>query len=99
MGVLLDLIKTVNSALGLTSIIVSHDLHESMSISDYVVIVSDGQVVGAGSPEALRASESPWVQQFLKGLADGPVPFQLDAPDYRADLLGASASEQSSDAG
>jgi len=64
MGVLLDLIKTVNSALGLTSIIVSHDLHESMSISDYVVIVSDGLVVEAGAPEALRASDSEWVQQF-----------------------------------
>ncbi len=89
MGVLLDLIKTVNSALGLTSIIVSHDLHESMSISDYVVIVSDGVVVEAGTPEALRASESPWVQQFLQGKSDGPVPFQLEAPDYRDDLLGA----------
>jgi len=88
MGVLLDLIKTVNSALGITSIIVSHDLHESMSISDYVVIVSDGRVVEAGSPDALRASESTWVQQFLTGNADGPVPFQMDAPDYRLDLLG-----------
>jgi len=88
MGVLLDLIKTVNSALEITSIIVSHDLHESMSISDYVVIVSDGLVVEAGSPDALRASESTWVQQFLSGNADGPVPFQMDAPDYRLDLLG-----------
>ena len=89
MGVLLDLIKTVNKALGITSIIVSHDLHESMSISDYVVIVSGGQVVEAGSPDALRASESGWVQQFLRGDSDGPVPFQLDAPDYRDELLGA----------
>jgi len=93
MGVLLDLIKTVNSALGITSIIVSHDLHESMSISDYVVIVSDGQVVEAGSPDALRASESTWVQQFLSGNADGPVPFQLDAPDYRLDLFGAAPAD------
>jgi len=92
MGVLLELIKTVNAALGLTSIIVSHDLHESMSISDYVVIISDGKVVEAGSPEALRASESGWVQQFLRGESDGPVPFQLEAPDYRDDLLGAAAS-------
>ncbi len=88
MGVLLDLIQTVNRALGLTSIIVSHDLHESMSISDFVVIVSDGQVIESGSPEQLRASSSAWVQQFLNGAADGPVPFQLDAPDYRDDLLG-----------
>jgi len=91
MGVLLDLIKTVNRALGLTSLIVSHDLHESMSISDYVVIVSDGKVVEAGSPDALRNSDSAWVQQFLNGASDGPVPFQLDAPDYKADLLGSVA--------
>lgn len=91
MGVLLDLIQTVNRALGITSIIVSHDLHESMSISDYVVIVSDGKVVEAGSPDQLRSSPSAWVQQFLQGNADGPVPFQLDAPDYRADLLGAKS--------
>ncbi len=87
MGVLLELIKTVNSALGITSIIVSHDLNEAMSISDYVVILSQGKVIEAGSPDALRQSSSEWVQQFLKGLPDGPVPFQLDAPDYRADLL------------
>lgn len=92
MGVLLDLIETVNRALGLTSIIVSHDLHESMSISDYVVIVSDGKVVEAGSPDQLRASSSQWVQQFLNGESDGPVPFQLDAPDYREDLLGLSST-------
>jgi len=96
MGVLLDLIETVNRALGLTSIIVSHDLHESMSISDYVVIVSDGLVVEAGSPDQLRASSSAWVQQFLKGDSDGPVPFQLDAPDYRDDLLGVVAHDESS---
>lgn len=95
MGVLIDLIATVNRALGLTSIIVSHDLHESMSISDYVVIVSDGKVVEAGSPEQLRASSSEWVQQFLKGESDGPVPFQLDAPDYRDDLLGLSSTVNS----
>jgi len=87
MGVLLELIKTVNSALGITSIIVSHDLNEAMSISDYVVILSQGKVIEAGSPDALRNSSSEWVQQFLNGLPDGPVPFQFDAPDYRADLL------------
>jgi len=93
MGVLLDLVKTVNSALGLTSVIVSHDLTESMSISDYVVIVSDGTVIAAGSPAELRASESEWVQQFLTGSADGPVPFQLDAPNYRDDLLNNPAAQ------
>lgn len=91
MGVLLELIKTVNSALGLTSLIVSHDLEESLSISDYVVVISEGKVVEAGTPGELRASGSAWVHQFLNGLPDGPVPFQLPAPDYRDELLGRSA--------
>ena len=88
MGVLLELIHTVNHALGLTSLMVSHDLAEALSISDHVVIISEGVVVEAGSPEELRASESAWTQQFLKGLPDGPVPFQLPAPDYAQTLLG-----------
>jgi len=88
MGILLDLIKTVNEALGLTSLMVSHDLAEALSISDYAVIISEGVVVEAGSPEQLRGSASEWVQQFLQGKPDGPVPFQAAAPDYEAELLG-----------
>ena len=88
MGVLLELIHTVNHALGLTSLMVSHDLAEALSISDHVVIISEGVVVEAGSPDELRASESAWTQQFLEGLPDGPVPFQLPAPDYARTLLG-----------
>lgn len=88
MGVLLELIKTVNNALGLTSLIVSHDLAEALSISDHVVIISEGIVVDTGSPAELRASSSAWTQQFLNGRPDGPVPFQLGAPDYVEDLLG-----------
>ncbi len=87
MGVLLELIKTVNEALSLTSLIVSHDLAEAMSISDYVVIISGGKVIAADTPEALRNSDSDWVQQFLNGLPDGPVPFQAPAPDLASDLL------------
>lgn len=87
-GVLLELISTVNGALGLTSLIVSHDLKESLSISDHVVIISEGKVVEAGTPHALQQSSSEWVQQFLHGKPDGPVPFQLNAPDYTSDLLG-----------
>lgn len=92
MGVLVDLISTVNSALGLTSLMVSHDLEEAISISDHVVIISEGVVVEAGSPDQLRSSESLWVQQFLQGRPDGPVPFQAPAPDYVSDLLGAENS-------
>ena len=88
MGILLELIKTVNGALGLTSLMVSHDLNEALSISDYAVIISEGVVVEAGSPEQLRTSDSEWVQQFLQGKPDGPVPFQAAAPDYETELLG-----------
>jgi len=92
MGVLLELIHTVNHALGLTSLMVSHDLAEALSISDHVVIISEGVVVEAGSPEQLRASPSEWTQQFLNGSPDGPVPFQLPAPDYAFELLGTSTA-------
>lgn len=87
MGVLLQLIKTVNEALNLTSLIVSHDLSEAMSISDYVVIISGGKVIAADSPQGLRESDSEWVRQFLNGLPDGPVPFQAPAQDYASDLF------------
>lgn len=90
MGVLLELIRTVNSALGLTSLMVSHDLQEAMSISDYLVVISEGVVVEAGSPEQLKSSKSEWIQQFLQGKPDGPVPFQAPAPDYESQLLGTS---------
>lgn len=86
MGVLLDLIRTVNQALGLTSLIVSHDLGEALSISDHVIVISDGKVVESGTPDELHRSESAWVQQFLNGRPDGPVPFQLSAPDFEKDL-------------
>ena len=94
MGVLLQLVRTVNTALGLTSLIVSHDLEEALSISDYAVIISEGKVVEAGSPVQLRASQSEWVQQFLQGKPDGPVPFQASAPDYEAELLGLQESSR-----
>ncbi len=97
MGVLLELIKTVNEALGLTSLMVSHDLKEALSISDYAVIISEGVVVEAGSPEQLESSESPWVQQFLHGQPDGPVPFQVAAPDYELDLMGQKSADASAE--
>lgn len=91
MGVLLELVSTVNKALGLTSLIVSHDLGEALSISDHVVVISEGIVVESGTPEQLQNSSSEWVQQFLNGRPDGPVPFQLSAPNYSSDL---AASEE-----
>lgn len=85
MGVLLRLIKSLNEVLGLTSIVVSHDVHESLGIADYVYILS-GDVAGKGSPEELLESESEWVSQFLHGKPDGPVPFHQSAPGLDVDF-------------
>lgn len=82
MGVLVRLIRSLRDALGLTSIIVSHDVIETLSIADYVYVVSDGKVMGEGTPEQLRASSSEYVQQFLQGQADGPVKFQYSQTPY-----------------
>lgn len=87
MGVLVRLIRRLNDALGLTSIIVSHDIAETSSIADYIYLLSNGKVVGHGTSEELDRSSSEWAQQFLKGLPDGPVPFHYQADDYLEDLL------------
>jgi phospholipid/cholesterol/gamma-HCH transport system ATP-binding protein len=89
MGVLVRLIRELNNALGLSSIVVSHDIEEASSIADYIYLLSGGKVVAHGSSEALHQSDSEWAQQFLKGLPDGPVPFHYPANDYIEDLLSA----------
>ncbi len=91
MGVLVKLIRTLNDALGLTSIVVSHDIKETASIADYIYLISNGRVVEQGTPAALDRSTSPWVEQFVHGLPDGPVPFHYPAPPYEAELLTGSA--------
>ncbi|HBX54289.1 ATP-binding cassette domain-containing protein [Pseudomonas sp. UBA2684] len=88
MGVLVRLIRLLNDALGITSIVVSHDLAETASIADYIYVVGDTQVLGQGTPDELMHSENPRVRQFMQGTPDGPVPFHFPAPDYRDDLLG-----------
>ena len=87
MGVLLQLIRLLNDALGLTSIVVSHDVQETAAIADYIYVIAGGRVIEHGTPEALARSPSPWVRQFMNGLPDGPVPFHYPAPDYATDLL------------
>ena len=87
MGVLVKLIRLLNDALGITSIVVSHDLAETSSIADYIYVVGDGQVLGHGTPAELRESSNPRIQQFMLGEADGPVPFHFPAPAYAEDLL------------
>ncbi len=86
LGVLVQLIRNLNEALGLTSIIVSHDVHETASIADYIYVISQGKVVGHGTPDAIIRSDSEWVQQFFKGLPDGPVHFHYPAREYAEDL-------------
>lgn len=90
MGVLVKLIRTLNDALGLSSIIVSHDVAETAAIADYIYLLSNGKVVGHGTPDELGQSDSAWAQQFLKGEPDGPVPFHYPAPAYVDDLLAGS---------
>lgn len=80
MGVLVKLIRTMNQAMGLTSIIVSHDVQEALSISDYVYVIADRRVIGHGTPEEILKQSSPQLQQFIQGLPDGPVPFDYPAP-------------------
>ena len=87
MGVLVKLIRDMNYALGLTSIVVSHDVPETASISDYVYVISGGKVVEHGSPDALYQSTSEWVTQFMQGLPDGPVPFHYPCTGLMDDLM------------
>lgn len=87
MGVLVQLIRLLNDALGLTSIIVSHDVAEAAAIADYIYVMSEGKIVGEGSPESMGKSDSPWVSQFMQGMPDGPVPFHFPAAEYLEDLL------------
>ena len=88
MGVIVRLIRVLNDSLGLTSIIVSHDVEEVSSVSDQSYLISDGKVVAYGTPKELEQNKSAWVRQFMKGLSDGPVPFHYPAPDIGAQLLG-----------
>ena len=90
LGVILRLIQTLNATLGITSIVVTHDVQEISSIAHQSFLLAGGRAAAAGSPAELRATDAPVVNQFMKGLPDGPVPFHVPAPDYREQLLGAS---------
>jgi phospholipid/cholesterol/gamma-HCH transport system ATP-binding protein len=87
-GVLVKLIRTLNDTLGLTSVIVSHDVPEMLSISDYVYVISGGKVIGQGPPEAIQQETALQVKQFINGLPDGPVPFHYPAVPLQEDLMG-----------
>ncbi|PLX62175.1 ABC transporter ATP-binding protein [Sedimenticola selenatireducens] len=90
MGVLVELIRALNDASRLSSIIVSHDVQETSAIADLIYVISNGKVIESGQPEAMINSESAWTRQFMQGLADGPVPFHYPAAELAEDLLGES---------
>ena len=85
-GVIVQLIKKLNASLGLTSIVVSHDIHETCKIADYIYIIADGTIIGHGTPDELNTSEQPAIKQFMQGLADGVIPFQYPAKPFAEEL-------------
>ena len=82
-----DLIRKLNDALGATSVVVTHDIIESLKIVDYVYFVSEGRVIAHGTPAEVRASDVAFVRQFVDGEPDGPVPFHYPAASYRSELM------------
>lgn len=98
MAVLVKLIKTLNHALGLTSVVVTHDVSEVLNIADYVYILANKKIIGEGTPSEIRAHNSELVQQFLNGKSDGPVPFHYPAETVAEDFL-SQASINCTDAG
>ncbi len=90
MGILVQLIRSMNDALQLTSVIVSHDIQETLAIADKIYIISQGKVIGHGDPQEMNQSASPWINQFIHGEADGPVPFHYPARAYKDDMLAGS---------
>jgi phospholipid/cholesterol/gamma-HCH transport system ATP-binding protein len=91
MGVIVRLVRRMNDALGITSIVVSHDVDEISTVSDLSFLISDGRVAASGSPAELNRASSELVRQFMHGMADGPVAFHYHAPDYAEQLLGRDA--------
>ena len=87
MGVILRLLRNVNDALAITSIVVSHDVDEIAQVADLSYILAGGKVVASGTPKALQEDQSGLVRQFMNGLPDGPVPFHYPADDYFKELL------------
>jgi phospholipid/cholesterol/gamma-HCH transport system ATP-binding protein len=86
LGVTANLIRKLNDALGASSIIITHDVEETLRMVDYVYFLSEGKIVAQGTPAEIRGSELAYVKQFVSGAPDGPVPFHYPAPDYAKDL-------------
>ena len=91
MGVIVRLVRKMNDALGISSILVSHDVQEVSTVADCSYLISDGKVAASGSPDELSNTSSELVRQFMHGMADGPVAFHFAAPNYAEQLLGRDA--------
>lgn len=91
LGVIGQLIRRLNDALGASSVIVTHDIQESLQIVDYIYFISEGRVVAEGAPDEIRHTKDPFVHQFVHAEADGPVPFHYPAGDYAQALTGGRA--------
>ena len=90
LGVIVKLIRELNDALGMTTILVSHDVQEVLSIADYIYVIAEGKLIGQGTPEQVSHETEPHMQQFMQGLPDGIVPFHYPAADYQQDLFNGS---------
>jgi phospholipid/cholesterol/gamma-HCH transport system ATP-binding protein len=86
LGVTANLIRKLNDTLGASSIVITHDVAETLDMVDYVYFLSEGRIVAQGTPDEIRASDMAYVKQFITGAHDGPVPFHYPAPDYAQDL-------------
>jgi phospholipid/cholesterol/gamma-HCH transport system ATP-binding protein len=83
---IVELIRTLNSALGLTSIVVTYDVQEALKVADYIYVIGDGVILGKGTSEEVTASEDPYLKQFVNALPDGPVRFHFPGPSLEEDL-------------
>lgn len=86
MGVLVELIRKFNDSLDLTSVVVSHDVDEVLSIADYVCVISEGKIIAQGTKDDLLEDKTGYVNQFINGLPDGPVPFHYSKDSYLNDM-------------
>jgi phospholipid/cholesterol/gamma-HCH transport system ATP-binding protein len=83
---IVELIRSLNQALGLTSIVVTYDVHEALKVADYIYVIGDGVILGKGTSDEVAASEDPYLRQFVNALPDGPVRFHFPGPPLEEDL-------------
>jgi phospholipid/cholesterol/gamma-HCH transport system ATP-binding protein len=83
---IVELVRSLNQALGLTSIVVTYDVHEALKVADYIYVIGDGVILGKGTTEEVSRSEDPYLKQFLNALPDGPVHFHFPGPPLEEDL-------------